>query len=211
VGVATQINPDSRVLQGLSTFLAFVGLNALFLLCCLPIVTIPAATSALFRVTIRYADDELGRPFRDYLPAFASGFLQATAVGFAFLLPGALLAFSAVFWFSAATVVGAIAAGLAVLGAVYAFLGFLCGMALVAQYRDPIRRTIRNALLLPAAEPVRTAGILIIPVTAVCLTIIFPPFVVLVLTIFCSAGAYIAAMLFRSIFARRTNETMGAS
>ena len=199
-----QINPDSRVLQGLSTFLAFAGLNALFLLCCLPVVTIPAATSALFRVTIRYADDELGRPFRDYLPAFASGFLRATAVGFAFLLPAALLAFSAAFWFSAATVAGAVAAGLAAIAAVYAFVSFLCGMALVAQYRDTIRRTIRNALLLPAAEPVRTAGILLVPVTAVCLTIIFPAFIVLVLTIFCSAGAYVAAMLFRSIFARRT-------
>jgi uncharacterized membrane protein YesL len=108
-------------------------------------------------------------------------------------------------------VIGAIAAGLAVLGAVYAFVSFVCGMALVAQYRNTIRRAVRNALLLPAAEPVRTAGILIIPVTAVCLTIVFPPFIVLVLTIFCSAGAYLAAMLFRSIFARRTNESIGAS
>ena len=204
MGMTMQINPDSRMLQGLSTFLAFAGLNALFLLCCLPVVTIPAATSALFRVTIRYADDELGRPFRDYLPAFASGFLHATAVGFAFLLPAAALVFSAAFWFSAATVIGAIAASFAVLGAVYAFASFLYGMALVAQYRDTIRRTIRNALLLPAAEPVRTAGILAIPVTAVCLMILFPAFIVLVLTIFCSAGAYLAAMLLRSVFARRT-------
>ena len=211
MGATMQINPDSRVLQGLSSFLAFAGLNALFLLCCLPVVTIPAATSALFRVTIRYADDELGRPFRDYLPAFASGFLQATAVGFAFLLPAALLAFSAAFWFSAATVVGAIAAALAVLAAVYAFAGFLYGMALVAHFRDTVRRTIRNALLLPAAEPVRTMGIVLIPVTAVCLTLLFPAFIVLVLTIFCSAGAYLAAMLFRSVFARRTNDSIGAA
>lgn len=199
---AIQINPDNRVLQGLSTFLAFVGLNVLFLLCCLPVVTIPAATSALFRVTIRYSDDELGRPFRDYLPAFAAGFLQATAVGFAFLLPAALLVFSGVFWFSAATVIGAVAGALALLGAGYAFAGFLYGMAVVAQYRSTVRRTIRNALLLPAAEPVRTTGILLIPITAVSLSIMFPAFLVLVLTIVCSAGAFVAALLFRSVFAR---------
>ena len=199
-----QINPDSRVLHGLSTFLAFVGLNVLFLLCCLPVVTIPAATSALLRVTIRYADDELGRPFRDYLPSFASGFLKATAVGFAFLLPGAALGFSAVFWFATGTVMGAIAAAIAVLGAIYAFAGFLYGMALVAQYRDSIGRTIRNALLLPAAEPVRTTGILIIPLTAVSLTMLFPMFIVLVLTILCSVGACVAALIFRSVFDRRT-------
>lgn len=199
-----QINPDSRVLHGLSTFLAFAGLNVLFLVCCLPVITIPAATSALLRVTIRYADDELGRPFRDFLPFFASGFLKATAVGFAFLLPGAALAFSAVFWFSAETVVGAIAGAFAVLAAVAAFAAFLYGMALVAQYRDTVSRTIRNALLFPAAEPVRTAGIVIIPVTAVCLVVLFPAFIVLLLTIGCSVGAYLAAMIFRSVFSRRT-------
>ena len=201
---AIQINPDSRVLQGLSTFLAFVGLNVLFLLCCIPVVTIPAATSALFRVTIRYSDDELGRPFRDYLPAFAASFLQATAVGFAFLLPAALLVFSGVFWFSAATVIGAVAGALALLAAGYAFVAFLYGMALVAQYRDTAWRTIRNALLFPAAEPVRTTGIVIIPVTAVCLVMLFPAFILILLTVGCSVGAYLAAMIFRSVFARRT-------
>jgi uncharacterized membrane protein YesL len=155
------------------------------------------------RVTIRYADDELGRPFRDYFPAFASGFLQSTAVGFAFLLPAAVLGFSAAFWFSAATVVGAVAGALAVLAAVYAFAGFLYGMALVAHYRNTVRRTLRNALLLPAAEPVRSAGILIIPLTTVCLVVLFPAFLVLVLTIACSAGAYLAAFIFRNVFTRR--------
>ncbi len=105
---------------------------------------------------------------------------------------------------SAETVVGAIAGAFAVLATVAAFAAFLYGMALVAQYRDTVGRTIRNALLFPAAEPVRTIGIVVIPVTAICLVMIFPAFVVLLLTVGCSVGAYLAAMIFRSVFARRT-------
>jgi uncharacterized membrane protein YesL len=110
--------------------------------------------------------------------------------------------FSGTFWFSAATLVGAAAGALALLAAAYAFACFLHGMALVAQYRNTVGRTIRNAMLLPAAEPVRTTGIVLIPVTAVALSLLFPAFIVLLLTIVCSAGAFIAALLFRSVFAR---------
>ena len=58
----------------------------------------------------------------------------------------------------------------------YLFAAFLYGMAQVACFRNTVRQTLKNALLLPVAEPVRTLGILLIPVTAVCLTILFPPF-----------------------------------
>ena len=49
----------------------------------------------------------------------------------------------------------------------YLFAAFLYGMAQVACFRNTVRQTLKNALLLPAAEPVRTLGILLFPVTAV--------------------------------------------
>ncbi|MGO8609939.1 DUF624 domain-containing protein, partial [Rhizobium johnstonii] len=61
-----QINPDGKAVGGLSTFLAFIALNLLYLVTCLPLVTIGAATSALYEVTIRYSDDESGRPVADF-------------------------------------------------------------------------------------------------------------------------------------------------
>ena len=70
------------------------------------------------------------------------------------------------------------------------------------RYQNGVRQTLKNALLLPAAEPVRTLGILIIPVTLVSLSILFPPFAFVLLTIGFSVGAYATAFLFRSVFAR---------
>lgn len=197
-----RIDPNSRSVQGLSSFLEFVALNVMYLVACVPVVTIGAATSALFEVTIRYSDDETGRPMTDFLPAFARSFRRATLASLALLAPVALLAFSAVFWFSTPTALGAAAGGVSALAAVYLFAAFLYAMALVGRFDDGIRRTLKNALLLAAAEPLRTFGLLALPVVFVCVSILFPPFLVIVGTIGFSVGAYAAAFLFRSAFAR---------
>jgi uncharacterized membrane protein YesL len=197
-----RIDPDSRALNGFSTFLTFVALNLLYIVLCLPVVTIGAATSALFEVTIRYSDDESGRPLKDYFPAFRANFGRASVLMLCLLVPAALLGFSSVFWFAHPALFAGVAGVLAIIGAVYLFAAFLYAMAQVAYFRNTVRQTLRNALLLPAAEPVRTLGLLIIPVTAVALTILFPPVGFLVLTIGFSVGAYATAFLFRSVFAR---------
>jgi len=198
-----RIDPESRSLNGLSTFLAFVALNIVYLVACLPIVTIGAATAALYEVMIRFSDEESGRPLRDWFAAFRANFGRATLVSLALLIPCGVLAFSGIFWMSLSHVLAGAAAALAFIGAVYLLAAFLYGMAQVAYFRNTVRQTIKNSLLLPVVEPVRTLGIVLIPVTGIVLTILFPPFVILLLTIGVSIGAYVSAFLFRSVFARR--------
>ena len=197
-----RIDPESRSLQGLTAFLTFVALNLLYLVLCVPLITIGAATSALYEVTIRYSDDESGRPLKDFFPAFGRNFGRATLVALCLLPAVVLLVFSGVFWFSQGSILSGVAAAIAILGAVYLFAAFLYGMAQVARFHTTVRQTLKNALLLPPAEPVRTLGILAFPVTAVALTILFPPFAFLLLTVGFSVGAYATAFIFRSVFAR---------
>lgn len=197
-----QIDPNSRNIQGITSFLTFVALNVLYLLTCLPVVTIGVATSALYEVTIRYSDDERGRPIKDYLLALRADARRATLVYLALVVPVVVLAFSGVFWLSSSSAIGGAAATLAFLAAAYLLAAFLYGMALVAQFDTGVRRTVRNALLLPAAEPVRTFGIVLIPVTLLAVTIVFPTFVVVLVTVAFSVGAYASAFLFRGVFAR---------
>ncbi|MGN8025336.1 DUF624 domain-containing protein [Microbacterium sp. 22242] len=199
-----QIDPSSRTVHGLSTFLAFVALNVMYLVTCLPIVTIGAATSALYEVTIRYSDDESGRPVADYLPAFLRNFRRGSLVALILLLPAAMLAFSSVYWFASPSLAGGAAGVVSIAAAAFLFAAFLQGESLVAVFQDGVRRTLKNALLLTAAEPVRTLGILLIPVTLVCLSILFPMFLVIVGTIGFSVGAFVSAYLFRSVHRRHS-------
>lgn len=199
-----RIDPEGRTAQGVTGFLGFVALNLLYLVLCLPVVTIGAATAALFEVTIRYSDDESGRPLNDFLPAFRRSFKSGTLLAATLLLPMLVLAFAAVFWSGSPTVLGGVAMIGSIVAAVYCFTAFLYAMALTAVYENPYRATLKNALLLPMAEPVRTIGLLLIPATLVSVTAMFPMFAVILATVGFSVGAYGAAFLFRSVFARHT-------
>ncbi|WP_395243936.1 DUF624 domain-containing protein [Agromyces sp. MMS24-K17] len=197
-----RIDPENKTVHGLSTFLAFVALNVLYLVSCLPVITIGAATSALDEVTIRYSDEEGGRPVADFLPALWRNLGRATLLMLATLVPAVALAFSGVFWLGHPEPLLTGLAVVAFVAAVYLFAAFLHAMALVAVYRNTFRQTLRNALLLPAAQPVRTTGIVLIPVTLGALMVVFPPFGIIVATIGCSVGAYASAFLFRSVYSR---------
>lgn len=197
-----QIDPNGKTVQGLTTFLAFVGLNLVYLVTCLPVVTIGAATSALYEVTIRYADDESGHPITDYFPAFGRNFRRASLASLCLLVPVLLLAYSVVFWWLNPGTLGGVAAVVSALGAIYLFIAWIYAMALVAWFDASLRQTLKNALLLPGAEPTRTLLIALIPVALVCITLLFRPFVFILLTVGFSVGAYVTAFAFRSVFAR---------
>ena len=54
--------------------LRLIWLNLLWFLCCLPVVTIGAATTALYSVTLKYARDEEGYLTRSFFQAFRQNF-----------------------------------------------------------------------------------------------------------------------------------------
>jgi uncharacterized membrane protein YesL len=197
-----QVNPDSRTFQGIWTLLAFIALNLIHIVCCLPVVTIGVATSALFEVTFRYADEERGNLVKDYFLALKRNLLQATLVYLALAVPMALMVFAALFWSSLNSTVSWAATTLAGLAAAYLFAASLHGMALVGSFHNTTRQTIKNALLLPAAVTLRSIAIVLVPLTCVALMVVVPAFIVIVVTIGFSVGAYGMAFLYRPIFRR---------
>ena len=172
-----RIDPESRALQGLTGFLAFVALNLLYLALCLPVVTIGAATSALYEVLIRYSDDESGRPLKDFLPAFGRNFGRATLVALCLLPPVVLLAFSGVFWFSHQSTLAGAASVISFLGAAYLFVAFLYGMAQVASSAAAPGRRSRTRCCCPGRSRCALSASCSSPSPLVALTILFPPFV----------------------------------
>lgn len=201
-----RIDPGGRTLQGISALLAFVALNIVYLLCCLPLVTIGAATSALYEVTLRYADEERGYLLKDYFVALKRNFLPATGVFLVLLAPALVLGWVGVFWLAVDSPVSLAAAILAFLGAGYLLAALVFGLALVAAFRNTFRRTVANALLLPMAEPLAALVLLVVPITAVALLVVLPDFLVVVVTIGFSVGSYLTAFVFHRVFRRHQQE-----
>ncbi|WP_277212887.1 YesL family protein [Isoptericola croceus] len=198
-----KIDPESRNIQGITTLILFIVLNVLYIVTCLPLVTIGAATSALYEVTLRYADDERGDLIRGYFRALRTNLWRGTVVFVLLGVPMAMLAFSAVFWLTMDGLVTAVAGALSILGTLLLGAALLYGLALVAWFDASLRRTLRNALLLPLVEPARTMGILLLPVTVACVAYVLPQTLFLVATIGFSVGAYVSALLLHNVFRRR--------
>lgn len=81
-------NPVGRTL---TRIVDLVILNILYLLFCLPVFTIGAATSALYYVTVRMADKTYVSPFRDFWKGFRDNFKAITPVWLMVLVYGALV------------------------------------------------------------------------------------------------------------------------
>lgn len=89
---------NSPLLQYLSLLCDLMVLNVLTILCSLPIITIGAATSALYDSVWRLKQGQ-GTLFRNYFHAFRKNFVQATCLFLPLLLLGCILGYNALLLF----------------------------------------------------------------------------------------------------------------
>jgi len=130
-------------------------LNLLFVLACLPLVTIPAAFAAMMRVTLTMAEDRNVYLVQDFAQAFRRHFGRATLLG---LGSGAVMAipFYAAFSYAALAVTTplyaaplALAVGVAILFAIAGLYAF----ALVVTSDFSLGKILRLSLLAALARP----------------------------------------------------------
>lgn len=83
-------SPDSPFMRWLGKFADLIILNVLYLVSCIPIVTIGAANAALYDVAIRLSKDE-AYVWKHYWRAFGSNFKKATLIWMILLIIGGAL------------------------------------------------------------------------------------------------------------------------
>ena len=86
------LSPDNAVMQFITKVTLSVYLNLLWLICCLPVITAGASTTALFYVTLKMAKDEEGNVTKAFFHSFRANFKQATKIWLILLITGILLA-----------------------------------------------------------------------------------------------------------------------
>ena len=79
---------DNVIVRALNKICDMVCLNVLWLICCIPIVTIGASTTALYTVMLKMVRNEEGYIFRGFFKAFKSNFKQSTIIWIVILLLG---------------------------------------------------------------------------------------------------------------------------
>lgn len=74
------LKDDSSFSKITSMLFDLVVLNVLWLLLCLPVITIGASTAALFNVTLKMAEGKNDRVVKDFLHSFAQNFKQSIVI-----------------------------------------------------------------------------------------------------------------------------------
>ncbi|MDR0139188.1 DUF624 domain-containing protein [Metabacillus idriensis] len=138
-------NPLAKIL---SKIVDIVILNLLFILCCLPLITIGPSITALYAVTIKMAKDEEYQIIKTFKKAFAENFFQSFKISL-FLLAGGIVLYMDFLFLNQFNGVFRLflTSLLAVFGMIYVSL-MLFLFPYSAGYRNSIKNLILNSLVI---------------------------------------------------------------
>lgn len=164
--------------SGLFGFMERVGdiviMNLLFLLTCIPIITIGPSLVALYSVTLKMAAGEEGYAVKAYFNAFAKNFMQGSYVGLADTIIVLIIAANAVCY--------PLFSGPYKDYYLYAIVIFVCTIALLlsflayplmARYENSFWRTILNSALISISKLPYTLLMVIIAIVPLVITYYF--------------------------------------
>ena len=143
-------NLDGPVLQFINKIVYSVYLNILWFICCIPVITIGASTTALFYVTLKISKNEEGSITKAFFHSFKENLRQGTAIWLILLAFGIILGidgyvlyhmrFENVFW-TLCTAVFCVAAAAYAIILMYIF-------PLLARFDNTIGAMFKNALFI---------------------------------------------------------------
>lgn len=191
------VNP---VLDFINTLCNFIALNILFLITCLPVITIGSALASLYYVTIREARGEYGYLIRPYLREFRRN-LKTGTLAFAILsFIGAVLLFSLAFWYSLGTTLSAAITGLIVIALIVWLFIFTYTFPLIGRFEDTAVRSLKNAFCLMMSNIKATLWLLLIYVVTLSLCFFLAPMKLLMVLFGFAFIAYCQSYVLKNVF-----------
>ena len=197
-------NFESPLMQILNNVADLIVLNFIWLICCIPIITIGPSSAAMCCVARGMAKGDWPPVLRTFFHAFRSNFKQAIQIFLALLIPVGLLGYYLLLAASGGMDGIPMLKYLSYLA--IAVIGIVCSYVypLLAHFDNTVGNTLKNAVILPLANPVLAlivTGLTLLPVLLLLinaeLLIRFGFFWVL---IGCALTAYINARLLGSFF-----------
>lgn len=193
---------DSPLMRFLNRVGDLLILNMVMIICCIPIITIGAAYTAMHYVLLKIVRDEEGYLMRGFFGSFVRNFKQATLTWLLMLIVIAVYIGDAIIFsysnisFPKALIIAVIAVSVITLMiGTYVF-------PLLARFDNTIRNTIKNAAILAFANLPRTLGMVFIYALPLIIGYFSPYSHIFIIMFGISLPAYGAAWLYSGIFKR---------
>ena len=205
-----QYNQDSKFWHFATLVADFILLNLLFIVLCIPAVTIGPAVSALIHTTLKLSEDENRTLVKPFWNEFKRDITKKMLLWIVYLVLIAALVYMAQFYWNFANtnadlfkIIGFMLFMLSAFILVVTIVASIIGLAMTTQYFSPIKRLVKNSYLLIIVMPVQS---LIIAVVIIAATLFAIYQTVPVLSFFLLIGfaaiAYSFAPLIREIFTK---------
>lgn len=167
-------NMDHKFFAAMSRAADLILLNLIFLVCCIPLVTIGASVTALYYVTLKMTRNEESYLIRSFLKSFRQNFRQSTLIWIILLLAAFLLGtdFAIIDIFSD-TPIRMLRYPLMVIVFFLAMI-LLYVFPLQAKFENTIAQTFKNALLMSLRHLPVTLVMLCICAVPMALTLSHP-------------------------------------
>ena len=193
---------DSPFMRFLNRVADLLILNILVMICCIPIITVGAAFTAMHYVLLKIVRDEEGYLLKGFFKSFIMNFKQATLAWLLMLVVIAVYVGDAFIFkyssveFPKALIIAVIAVGIiALMIAVYIF-------PLIARFENTTRNTVKNAAILAFANLPRTLAMVFFYAVPFIIGY-FSPYAQLFIFLFgISLPTYGAVWMYSSIFKR---------
>ena len=209
------LDPDSPIMSFLARVADLVILNVLWLLCCLPVVTTGASTTAMYHVVRHLQEESISSVTRDFFRSFKSDFRQATPVYLLLLIPTAAVVMNA--WILSAQSSDVVPVYVRAIWMVSALmLTFVVSFVypVMAYFDDTVWKTLRTAAVLAIAKLPRTVLISAINLLPIIMLFVSLPFFlkssIFWLLIGGSLSAYLNMLILRPVFKKIIDERSGA-
>lgn len=197
-------NIDSPIMRFLTKLADLILLNILFLICCIPIVTIGASSAALYTVTLKAVNDEESYIVRSFFHAFKQNFKIGTLSWLIVLVFGIIFAVD----FRILPVLPETMNKILriFLLALFIFYGMfvIYLFPYIAQFENTLKDTLKNTVILSIAHLPYTLLLFMLHALAIAVTL-FADFRIigfLWITAGFSVVAYISSFLFHRIFSK---------
>lgn len=157
---------DGPIYGFMSRLWDMVKLNVCWLLCSLPIVTMGAATTAAFHVTMKMVDDREGYICKSFFQAFRDNLKQGSIMGCIMLIAVYAVYLDSELW---RVYDSPLFFTVFVISAYVVITGFLYAFALQARYQNTVLNTLRNSFRISMRFFIRTVVLVAILVFEVLL------------------------------------------
>jgi uncharacterized membrane protein YesL len=199
-------NLDSPFVQFMGRVADLMWLNILFIICCIPVITVGASITAMYYVTLKMVRNEESYITKGFFKSFKLNFRQATIIWLIMLLAGGLFAFDYAIMSGRmgidvggnnfATVMQVLLIAVSVF---YIFTATFV-FPILSKFDNSVKNTIKNAFIMSIRHFPATLACIAIGIVIALLIIYFPIMTMLSFFLLFSLAAYANSFIFVRVF-----------